>query len=788
MAAPVIVRFQVDGVAQVQNAFRTIEQAAIRAEQGKTSAVGKGVRDRLAEEKKGQSQLDAIRNKAHADALAGLKSESQAAKAAKAQRVAEEKTGQSHLDAIRNKAHADALAGIKSETDAVKQGARARADAVLAGLKKEQAAADAARQHFARALGGAAATGAFAGARSSFRVGAGMVNSVLALGGGFGLADSVQKTVSMRGILADVSNSGHLPNDLSGRNSRKRSTAELEGTVRDVATTYGYTEEAAATGLSKFTKVSGDLTSAKNMLGPLAQLSRATGTELDHMAEAAGNVSMALSDMGEKGDTTKKTLDIMRTLAGQGKSGAIEISDLVTQVPKIVAAARSFEGNLYDSKDADGKMQAGNISKLGAIAQVARSGGGAWSAGSTGTAITNIANVFGKGKRMEAFEAAGIDIKGKDGKTRDVQAIMGDVVKYVASGKGGSQASAMNELMGSVFAKRATEGFQDTYNKGRAGKTGAAADKAGDEAVGNLWKKYLEDAAISEEQERKAYVERMKETDMQMAVMNAKFNEAVSTKLIPKLLELMPVIERMLPQFVDMAALMIPAFTSVIKTLSDFAESNKGIIAWLAANPIGALIWGNIAASLLKAGIGEAVRGMLLQLMSGGAAGKAGGAVGGAGGGGRATGLIAIGAAAIGLEKQAIDSGLSGQVSGQMQTGELISMMKSKDPKQIAEAKARYEQAKKSAGTFGGQMETMFGGVTAGLISLNNAVTGEEGNSGSDRVKKGMAAGEIVNSKELRDLISAAIVGGVGDGMSGIANPNAPTRQASSFVRESGER
>ena len=63
----------------------------------------------------------------------------------------------------------------------------------------------------------------------------------------------------------------------------------------------------------------------------LGKLAKASGSDLGDLADAAGDVSTALGDMAP--DKKAERIDsIMRTIAGQGKIGAVEINARIVAI------------------------------------------------------------------------------------------------------------------------------------------------------------------------------------------------------------------------------------------------------------------------------------------------------------------------------------------------------------------------------------------------------------------------------------------------------------------------
>lgn len=780
MASPVIVKFQVDGVAQVQAAFRTVEQAVVAAEAAKTRITQKGaeerlwaVRRRLAEEERLEKawakKMESIAN----DTAKGIQKIHESTKTNEA-RVQEQ--------ALREFKKTEA-----QKTTAVEQESRKRSDSEkrsveeISRMRKNQAERDAefARRHMAQALGGAVASGFSRGVGTVASIGRSTVNMALGMGGGFDLANSVNQTIALRHTLAELANSGYIPGD--PRNGVRIGAGALEKDVRNVSKTWGHDEATVAKGLHQFTKVSGDLATGRELLPQLAEFARATGSDIEDSMGASGAISAALARNGVK-DNGTKTMQIMRSLAGQGKIGAVEISDLDTQIPKMIAAAMRFEGNLWDEVGPDGKIKFGNISKMGAIAQEARGPGGAWSAASAATALSSMSTTFAKGPRLEKFKALGIKTQGKNGATRDIQDIMLDSMKVAFDGKHGDPQKILWDLFNSAFSERAIGGFRQAYARG--GK--AEYDKE--------WNRYLNDRSVMTPEEQKAAADKAMEEDPGARTQKtiAKFNEAVAEKLIPKLMEMMDPISEMVPKLVDLAAKGIPAFTKLLETLVGVADSHKGLIDWAANNPIAFIITSNITKSLMQAAIGEKVRdAILLMLRGGGGVTPVPNPGGGAGplppGAGPAPTVAAVTEGALLYREHANNTSAVEQ-----RKKAIIEEMKAKLAKgdkngAIDILRQTEMDAHDPTSAFAGGFNRFaryasilnpFGGITAGLGQvagdyITDKVTGKD-NANAKLNTKALAASELIDSGELKKLLQDAVVTSVG---SGIADAMKGTKQ-----------
>jgi hypothetical protein len=176
------------------------------------------------------------------------------------------------------------------------------------------------------------------------------------------------------------------------------------------------------------------------------------------MAAAAANVSNGLGDMEDKAPIIDA---VMRTIAGQGKLGAVEISDFATQMARVAASASAFAGD-----------RAENIAKMGALAQIARAEGGAPSAAEASRSVVGFANTMKKSARIDAFKKEGIDVFTDESQTQLKDPI--SLIKEALIATGGDL-QAMNKMFMDVIGARAVTGLQKTFVDAGGGDAGLAA-------------------------------------------------------------------------------------------------------------------------------------------------------------------------------------------------------------------------------------------------------------------------------------------------------------------------
>jgi len=317
---------------------------------------------------------------------------------------------------------------------------------------------------------------------ASFRRGAGRAGMAVARGalnlgtrvasdiaGGAGidldLGSHIARNVALESKSVALSSAGYMP-DQGGVNATRVDPAKLEAQAREVARATAIAPTEAIDALSAFVSKTGDLETGRAVLKDLALLSKATGASLEDMVDAAGDVSANLGEIPNKGAAIAQ---VMRTVAGEGKKGAVEIKDLAVHLAKLAAAAPMFEGDV-----------AKNIGLLTAIAEESRQRGGAASAAQATTSVSSFTNTFSKAARLKQFKAFGVETTGAAGATRDPKMIIMDAIRAASSVRHGGIA-AMTENMGKMFmevrARSATRGFETVYRDAYSTRAGTEAEK-----------------------------------------------------------------------------------------------------------------------------------------------------------------------------------------------------------------------------------------------------------------------------------------------------------------------
>ncbi len=340
------------------------------------------------------------------------------------------------------------------------------------------------------------------------------------------LGSMARKNVSLESKAVALSNAGYMEG-AGGANGQRQDPQAIVKQAREVALATATDTNEAIDGLTAFVAKTGDLETGRAVFKDMAVLAKASGTSLEDMVDAAGDVSSALGDVPDKAAAIQQ---VMRAVTAGGKLGAVEMRDLATQMAKLASSAPLFEGNVAD-----------NIRKFAALAQEARAHGGASSATQAATSVSSFIATFTKGARLKEFSKFGVNTQGEGGKTRDFDAIILDAIVAASSEKNGGL-SKMNVNMGQMFAdrgaRRATLGFEATYSAAGGGEAGIAAVR---EAM-----RKLEEATLSATEETASFNAAVNTSASKAQTFNTQMESAASEMQT----SLMPAMQALAPAFV----------------------------------------------------------------------------------------------------------------------------------------------------------------------------------------------------------------------------------------------
>jgi hypothetical protein len=383
----------------------------------------------------------------------------------------------------------------------------------------------------------------------------------LAIGGGFAFAGAIQTEMRER----------KMASQLAAQVGRPEEKGRILSEARGVK---GFTGEEAIGALTAWADITGDLDSGRAVLTELSQVALATSTNIDELAGAAANAFIPLSD--QIADPIKRMevmKEVMRSIAGMGAVGAVEVKDLASQMAGLAAQANKFEG---------GPKLA--MQTAVAMSQAARQRGGAASAAEAVTSVERFSSDIVT--KQKALRGMGVEVFADEGRTqlRSQQEIIQDIL--------GATGGDLGKIRG-IFGERsirAIQGFSPLYTAAEkrekgSGKAAVAAEFA------RLLGATLDDDAL---QERVA--SRLEDPDIVWKESVKEFQHAIGSELLPAVMRLVPEITQMIPELTAMASV-----------IADIA-------GWTIQNPLAGLsviIGASFARELASAGIGKMIAGEL---------------------------------------------------------------------------------------------------------------------------------------------------------------------------------
>lgn len=488
---PVEIDFQIKGIAEVQRAFRTVEQSALRFEKSRASA-------------------SATANKSVVSA-----SEKSAREQVRVWQRADQMQARAQRDAVRDVERAERDKARVAQTWVAK---RERDE-----LDSARRIANA-RERLGRAMGRAVS----GGARNAMGVAAGLATTANHVLGGFGIADSVRSVTSNQGLAAQISNMGFNPKSENASNRVRRSTDDIFSRASSVGTREGMDTNEVLQGLDKFVSLTGDLDKGMGSMSKLGELATATGASFGDLASAFAEVVNA-----DPKATLQDSMTTLRGLAAQGQLASVEIKDLAKRAALITSSAGLFEGDKQS-----------NIITLGAMAQSAKLSGGAANAAEATTGVARFADDVAL--HRDRFDALKIQTKGKGGVLRDPKEIIKDTLR-----KTGGDVSAIGDLFG-VRSKRPVQGFAEIYRKAGGNSKDPKAQAKAMEAVEAEFKR-LAEATMSETETTERAAMRRQAADRQFASVMNQLRDAVGHELLPEFVKLVPKIRDAIPQLTNLA-------------------------------------------------------------------------------------------------------------------------------------------------------------------------------------------------------------------------------------------
>lgn len=388
----------------------------------------------------------------------------------------------------------------------------------------------------------------------------------LARGAGvdFSLGNSLKQRMALETGAVGLSNSGYMKGD--ARNGTRVDPRALMKQAQEVGIANASDPNDIMAGMSAFVSKTGDLKTARDVVGEMAMLAKATGTSMEDMVSAAGEVANNLGDVPDKGAAIAR---VMKTMAGQGKLNSVEIKDNAKHAAKLAAAASMVGGDREAA-----------FSEMGAVQQMSRARGGSANAAQASTSIQAFVATFDKGAREKQFKAHGVQTRNDDGTLRGPQNIILDALK---SSKGDSM--EMGKMFADTRARSATKGFESVFREASGGKKDDASVEKGLAAVRAEFARMTKDASIGDQEISDSHKAAMGTGASKAAVLKAKIEKDIGDAL-----------ERAAPK---------------LEKLGEYAgvlvEKFAGLVSWASDNP-GQAIMAGLALSMGKSLGGEMMR------------------------------------------------------------------------------------------------------------------------------------------------------------------------------------
>jgi hypothetical protein len=406
-----------------------------------------------------------------------------------------------------------------------------------------------------------------------------------------------------------------------------------------------------------------------------------------------------------------------------GRSGSVDMPELASHASAITKTSSSYAGSQLE-----------NQRKLLGLAQVGVR------VGSVSEAATMLSNISGDASKHNAdvtallgqgtFNAKGQIAKGPDEFIADVLAKTGgNRTKIQALGFGQRSLKMFDALL-------------PTYNDAESAALKGGSSKA--EATAAARKAVMADtgqftgATMTEASLNRDFSAVMQSSAERFESVTRELSTVVGEKLLPELVQLIPLIGDLVPE------------------LKRFLDGMIAVARWALDHPfagVAAAAGLAITSELTKAAIGETIKRFLT---GGGSAG--GGAGGGAGVLGGAALAITAGVVTIAVAKPVVDGVLEGQEAGQRKAGELTAGLKNGSRADREAALAQYMAAQDRSGGAAGAATVIGGMLRLVPETFYSAVTGEKNTAVGD-IKQTVNDQEVLGNEDLRLLVEATRAG-----------------------------
>lgn len=790
--APVVISFLAKGMPQVQQAFKSIQDAAIKSEKAQVVAAEKAGKEKeaadskwakkraqiqtnaaayagklarkevedakKAAEDKAKAEKKAAEDKAKADKKAvedarkerkkaveqQKKDEKELSKSQERLRKEQEQKRKQESDQHRRRIEETKAAEkqltdwqkkqLAERTTAEKNAARERTKAEKEA-DRERRRSEKAQQSQRRAFGrflesavGAGARGVMNGMQRSGQIAMGLATTATQLGGGFSIADSVMREQNLRKEAATISArtllSGAGPGSEHGS---AVSTEQVLSKAKAVGIAQNIDPSEVLAGVDAIAKLTGNVDRALQMIPDVAKIATATGADLSTMSGLAGNIFSANTSISNE-DLQKQ----LRIFTKQSVVGGVEIEDFARHGSRITAAASMYGGNKEK-----------NEATMGALAQISRQFGSASSASEATLGAQRFSTDVAK-KSKTLKDTYKIDVTDGKGNLRDAESIILDMVKATNGD--------VTKLYGLVGDRgvRPLEGAANIFKNHGGGEKGLEAVKKEFAKYNTGVTKGEIDAANKRVLEEQKFEQSMRELRI-----------AAGEQLLPVFKQMLPELQKLIPAFVDLAKIGIPAFTKLMQTAADLAGKFDWLLKDMAAHPVGTLIAFELTKSFASAGLPALLRGLVSEAFSNlklpvptptptpGTPPLPPGVVGpGAG----ALGLAGLGMLLQGAELYSVGKGAADAMSeGEKRAVEVLQMTPDKAAAEIERAKANTTTAKMAGAWLdrGTRVAmTALGPVGAAISHGNDALSEAAGVKSTNEMSKSSIA-----DKEMLDAL-----------------------------------
>lgn len=392
----------------------------------------------------------------------------------------------------------------------------------------------------------------------------------------------VHRNVETQKTATDITASAYVEG-AAGSVGKRQDPRAVIAAAKDAANAAAISEEVALAGLQKFVGKSTDLQTGMELLRGMAIQSKATGSNLEDVMDAAGDIAVKLADTPDK---AKILAGVMATVARQGQLGASELRSMAPFIGRIVASSNMF---------ASGTEKA--VTELGAAFQITKKMQGQTPA-SAATSVSRFVDTLTSKKGLKDLHTAGLtdaDIFADKGKTKLKD--LSQIIPLLLDKAGGDLTKLAKE-MPNVKAGAVLKGFAQIYSEGeKTGKGGGA------KAVTATFAEY--GGAMSQKQIQESLANAMGTTESKVQLFNNRM-QAIADDTLPKL---------------------IPAFEKLAPKVEQLADGIAAVAVYVADNPLKAAV-GAMGASLLKEVAAAGIKSAFESSLKGALAGGLGGALG----------------------------------------------------------------------------------------------------------------------------------------------------------------